>query len=114
MKKLYDKRGIPIQDGDVLKVFHFTGARNKKYYMYKIAWTYMWSEGSRMMAAHASGIAKDGCSIKNSYALDYNEKNGILYNTEIVEGYDENHTHFEERERITPPERSENDLPTLP
>lgn len=35
MNDLYDKRGIPIERGDVLKVFHFTGARRKRHYMYK-------------------------------------------------------------------------------
>jgi len=33
--KLYDKNGMIIHVGDVLKVFHFVGARNKKHYMYK-------------------------------------------------------------------------------
>lgn len=32
---LYDKRGIPIMRGDILKVFHFTGTRRKRHYMYK-------------------------------------------------------------------------------
>lgn len=32
---LYDKNHRPIEVGDVLKVFHFIGKRNKKYYMYK-------------------------------------------------------------------------------
>lgn len=35
MKNVYDKRGIPIRVGDVLKVFHFIGPRKKRYYMYK-------------------------------------------------------------------------------
>lgn len=33
----YDKRGIPIERGDIVKVFHFIGARRKKHYMYKQA-----------------------------------------------------------------------------
>lgn len=34
--KLFDKRGIPIEVGDVVKVYHFTAAlRRKKNYMYK-------------------------------------------------------------------------------
>ncbi|RWP10465.1 hypothetical protein [Mesorhizobium sp.] len=33
--RLHDKRGIPIAPGDVLKVFHFIGARRKRHYMYK-------------------------------------------------------------------------------
>ena len=32
---VYDKHGIPILVGDVLKVFHFIGARRKRHYMYK-------------------------------------------------------------------------------
>lgn len=31
----YDKRGTPIERGDVVKVYHFTGARRRRYYMYK-------------------------------------------------------------------------------
>jgi hypothetical protein len=30
-----DKNGVPIQKHDLLKVYHFTGARRKKHYMYK-------------------------------------------------------------------------------
>lgn len=31
----YDERGGPIGEFDVLRVFHFVGARRKKHYMYK-------------------------------------------------------------------------------
>ncbi|WP_312814387.1 hypothetical protein [Brevundimonas sp.] len=31
----FDKRGIPIERGDIVKVFHFIGARGKRHYMYK-------------------------------------------------------------------------------
>lgn len=34
---LYDQSGIPIERGDLVKVFHFTGARRKRHYMYKQA-----------------------------------------------------------------------------
>ena len=30
-----DKHGREIKIGDILKVYHFTGARQEKYYMYK-------------------------------------------------------------------------------
>lgn len=33
--KTSDKNNIEIQKHDLLKIYHFTGARNKKYYMYK-------------------------------------------------------------------------------
>ena len=34
MSGLYDKRGIPIERGDVVKVFHFVGSRRKQHFMY--------------------------------------------------------------------------------
>ncbi len=34
---LRDKTGRQIELGDVLKVYHFTGARRKRYFMYKQA-----------------------------------------------------------------------------
>jgi len=33
--RFYDKKGIEIEEFDLLKVFHFIGARRKKHYMYK-------------------------------------------------------------------------------
>lgn len=32
---IFDKTGREIMLGDVLKVFHFVGSRNKRHYMYK-------------------------------------------------------------------------------
>lgn len=32
---VYDKHGIPIKKGDIVKVFHFIGPRKKRFYMYK-------------------------------------------------------------------------------
>lgn len=34
MSALYDKHGIPIERGDVVKVFHFVGRRRKRHFMY--------------------------------------------------------------------------------
>ncbi len=34
---MLDKNGRPIEEFDVLKVFHFIGPRRKKFYMYKVA-----------------------------------------------------------------------------
>ena len=36
MKRLYDKKYREILEYDLLKVFHFIGARRKKHYMYKL------------------------------------------------------------------------------
>ena len=74
MGDLYDKHGIPIKEFDVLKMFHFTGARRKKYYMYK--WVREWK--GRLYGSH----------------LQSNEHNGFLLAEEnaklceIVQGYD--------------------------
>ena len=35
MEMAFDKHGREIMVGDTLKVYHFTGAKNKKHYMYK-------------------------------------------------------------------------------
>jgi hypothetical protein len=36
-KAFYDKHGRQIHKGDLIKTFHFTGARRKKYFMYHTA-----------------------------------------------------------------------------
>jgi len=33
--RCYDRRGIPIELGDIVKVFHFIGANQKRHYMFK-------------------------------------------------------------------------------
>lgn len=33
----HDRRGVPIYPGDLLKSFHFTGPRRKKYWLYHVA-----------------------------------------------------------------------------
>lgn len=38
---VYDKKGRPIYPGDLLRSFHFRGARRKVYYLYHVA---VWSE----------------------------------------------------------------------
>lgn len=49
MTTVYDKRGIPIERGDIVKVFHFIGARRKRHYMYKQCL------GERVVPAHGGG-----------------------------------------------------------
>lgn len=36
-QSLFDKTGREIMRGDIVKVFHFVGARRKRYFMYKQA-----------------------------------------------------------------------------
>ncbi len=107
MKPSYDKKGIEIRAGDILKVYHFTGARNKKHYMYKMAWIYSWHSEDpvngrvihkRMMGNHLDRSSIAGISEKNSYALP----TGILTDYEIVQGYNNqgDELDFNDRPRI--------------
>jgi len=74
---VYDKNGRPILLGDVLKVYHFTGARRKRHFMYK----------------YVSGIRPSG----KAFVVDHLEPNSLPYfllldgkikqDYEIVQGY---------------------------
>lgn len=95
----YDRKGIPIRSGDVLKVFHFIGARNKRHYMYKLAWLHTLPDGkSYLMGCHLGMDAIGGCTISNSYVLP----NGILEDYEIVSGYNniDEELDFNDRPRV--------------
>jgi len=35
--EVYDKNGVPIYPGDLLRTFHFTGPRRRKWYLYHTA-----------------------------------------------------------------------------
>lgn len=35
MNKFYDKNGIQIREFAIIKFYHYTGKRRRKYYMYK-------------------------------------------------------------------------------
>lgn len=81
MTTLLDKNNRQIMPGDVVKVFHFIGARNKKHYMYKI----IHELDGHLYGAHAHNVHKDGISLGNSYALP--RESCRLDDYEIVEGY---------------------------
>jgi len=82
INQAWDKKGLPIRHGDLLKVFHFTGARRKRYYMYKQAWVLTLSDGRQvLMADHLESTT--GTTEKTSYRLTA----GLLENTEIIQGY---------------------------
>lgn len=36
-KQFYDRRGIPIMPGDLLRALHFIGAHRKRHYLYHVA-----------------------------------------------------------------------------
>ena len=59
---LYDKRGIPIAVGDVLKVYHFTAAlRRKRHYMYKqVMGTFEGNRGGKYLKISHLNFVQDG------------------------------------------------------
>jgi hypothetical protein len=93
MVKLYDKRGIPFERGDVVKVYHFTGARRKRHYMYKQCLGVWDKHPDRMLFSHLNFI--DNPSEKDG---PYSEAMGdrLLVGYEIVDSLGCDH---EERER---------------
>lgn len=98
MSDLYDKHGIPIERGDVLKVFHFTGARRKRHYMYKqaIGICLLGTPTSIpfMKISHLS-LANTEFHADAEYYWERADGDS-LPNYEIVQSLD---TNFEERER---------------
>ncbi len=88
---IYDKNRRPILEGDILKVFHFTGARKKKYFMYK-------------QASKVDYLGKDKTPylkilhLATSADVYYHEKydGRILQDYEIVQGWPD----YEDREKI--------------
>ena len=88
-----DKTGRVIEVGDTLKIFHFTGARRKKHYMYKYV------EAEEMRDAWTRPMLRVSHLNQNSdtylMAMDGDRHENI----EIVQGYGPNGTSFEDRPR---------------
>lgn len=94
--KLFDKRSRPIEAGDILKVFHYVGARGKHQFMYKQAIGYIelpnskspwlkishlnrlndepWVIGDNYYLEHADGRALFGYEIVDSIKVDHNSR----------------------------------------
>lgn len=86
---LRDKHGREIVAGDIVKVFHFAGARGKRYHMYKQALGIkVWPNGYTAMVFSHLNFGADG---------DYYEEVGrTLSDYEIVQSIKCDH---EDRER---------------
>ena len=73
----FDKTGKQICEFDVLKVFHFIGARRKKHYMYK--WVRLNDRGElaivHLTAPDESSVPLRACGVKD----------GVLEDAEIVQ-----------------------------
>lgn len=94
---IHDKNGREIERGDVVKVFHFVGRRNKRHFMYKQA------IGLKTM--------RDGTKYMMFNHLDMNDKYYVepfddrwLADYEIVQSID---AKFEDRPRLSAPLASE-------
>lgn len=83
-----DKNNKPIMVGDVLKVFHFIGARRKKYYMYKhvIGFKQLGGLGGKPKVDYFEVSHLNMNDIEN-YHIHLHE--GILLDYEIVQGLDD-------------------------
>jgi hypothetical protein len=94
--KLYDKMGREIMCGDVLKVFHFTGTRRKRYYMYKHV------VGRKELPKGTPVFEIDHMEASSEHQTYYETIDGRTLGTyEIVQGFGENGLqHFDTRPRI--------------
>ena len=100
-----DKHRRPMRVGDVLKVFHFTGARRKKHYMYKQITRTQWlgGYGGRpkvlyFFVSHLS-LKPESVNGDGGYWLGMHE--GMKADYEIVQA---SNADFEDRERVEVPE----------
>jgi hypothetical protein len=77
VKQVYDKHGIPILPGDTLKVYHYTGARRQRIYMYK--WVILEHEESKLL--QVSHLSLEG-------GYYWMRQDGHIHpDIEIVQGY---------------------------
>lgn len=87
MTNLRDKTGRQIERGDVLKVFHFIGRRNKRHYMYKQAM------GVKTLGSGSEYMMLSHLELKDDYYLERCDGR-VLPEYEIVQSID---AKFEER-----------------
>lgn len=88
--QLYDKRGVPILRGDIVKVYHFTGPNRKRYYMYKQALGV-----SRVLNGGTVLFAFDHLDMGKTEP--YEERGPRLMDYEVVQGCD---IDFNDRARL--------------
>jgi hypothetical protein len=93
-----DKHGREIKPGDVLKVWHFIGARRKVHYMYK--WVLREEKLGKNQTPFLRVSHLSTGDVEKGYWL---QKDGSkLEDYEIVEGYGENYDPFDRRPILCP------------
>ena len=93
MQRFFDKKGTPIQEGDLIKSLHFVGARNKKYFMYH----YIQRKNDTLWAMHIDflGRGEEGGCCPLTAAINCTPNKDI----EVIHGYDRQHRSYEDREK---------------
>ena len=80
--KFYDKKGIEIREFAVIKIFHYTGPRRRKYYMYKwikiengnyVAYHLTDRTGSFWLKAIADEKGTVDCEVVQDYSQPYQD-----------------------------------------
>lgn len=98
--KTCDKNMRPFRVGDVLKLYHFTGARKKKYYMYKQIVGTRWLGGVLGPEVEYFDVSHLNMGQDGNYTIGMNL--GVLHDYEIVQGLDVYPDHWEDREKVKP------------
>ncbi len=94
---LYDKNRRPILEHDVLKVYHFTGARKKKHYMYKQACGIILLGKAKIPYLQFKHLERSG----GHYHVEANGQ--ILTDYEIVQGFGPGDLSYDDRKRTDVP-----------
>lgn len=91
MSALYDRRGIPIERGDVVKVFHFVGARRKRHFMYHqcIGAMEIGTAGTPYVAFSHLNFVEDHLKLDGPYLERPDDR--VLTDYEIVQSIDCKH-----------------------
>ncbi len=90
MTEVYDKNGVPIRKGDIVKVYHFTGPHRKRYYMYKqcVGVTRFLPSGGAVMSFSHLDFGETN---------DYEEYGHVLRDYQVVQGaFDD----YDQRDRL--------------
>lgn len=82
---LYDKNHRPIKVGDVVKVFHFIGKRNKKHYMYKYVYDIVTYPAGHTLY-HILHLGSNPDELLESKYYEKDIDGNILEDYEIVQG----------------------------
>lgn len=94
-----DKNMRPLRVGDVLKVYHFTGARRKKHYMYKqIVGTRMLGGLDGRPKVEYFDVSHLNMGEDENYTIGMDE--GVLSDYEIVQGVDVYPDNWRDREKV--------------